>query len=123
MLLAGHERENFAFNRGWTILDAVNKVHVEQVKPRINLVADKNCWLLNKSLNLAILLGYNDSVASGVFNFSNHDSALSAMVLVEGYQLVKWVLANYIRVEHKEKTTCIVRPQNALGKLDWASGA
>mmetsp|Transcript_22634 Transcript_22634/g.27999 ORF Transcript_22634/g.27999 Transcript_22634/m.27999 type:complete len:369 (-) Transcript_22634:191-1297(-) len=123
LLLRGHRWENFPLDRCRAILDSVDYVQVEDVKARIDLVADIDLGLLDEALDLAVFLGDDDAVACGVFHLGNDDGALVPVALMESHQLVERVLADHIRVEHEEEATLVVAPEDALGELDGASSA
>ena len=123
LLLVSHCRENFALNRCRTVLNPVNHVDVKEVEASIDLVAHKSLRLLDEPLNLTVLLGDDDTVASRVLNLGYDNSALVAVMSVESNELIKRVLADDIRVEHEEQSALIIGANDALSELDRTSGA
>jgi len=95
-MLGSHDGENFTLYRSRTVLDSVDNVKVENVKPGVNLVAHESRGLLNEAFNLTVFFGDYDTVAAGLFHTSDYDSSLFAMASVEIYKLVKRILANHI---------------------------
>jgi len=88
MVLSCHYGEDFPLNRGGAIFNAVNHIQTEQVESSVDLIADESRWLLNESLDLAILPSDNDTVACGVLDFGHHNGALLAVTLVESDELI-----------------------------------
>ena len=72
-------------------------------------------WLLDESLNLAVVLSNNDTVPAWLFNFRDDNGALLSMALMEVDKLAEGILANNIRVEDKEEARLILVPQDSLG--------
>lgn len=114
-LLRGHLRENFSFNRAGPQRNPLNHISVEEVEPRIDLVADESGRFFNKSFDLSILFSDDHSILGRVFHLSYHDCALFSVVEMKRDQLVKRVLANHIRVEHEEKTLHVLLPNYFFG--------
>jgi len=106
--LSSHDGEDFPLDRCGSILDAVNHVEAEQVESSVYFVANKGLRLLDKALDLAVLLSNDNTVASWVLHLGHHNGTLLAMASVVFNKLLEWVFADHIRVEDKEETRLIV---------------
>ena len=102
--LASHDGEDFSLDRCGSILYAVNHVEAEQVESSVNFVAHKSLRLLDKAIDLTVLLSNDDTVACWVLDLGHNDSTLLAMASVVFNELLEWVFADHIGVEDKEET-------------------
>lgn len=96
MAFTRHLRENLTFDRAWPIRDAVDHIGVEDVETCINLIGNECLWFFNKSFDLSISFRDHNAILTRVFDFSYHDCALLAMLLVEFNQFFERVFTDHI---------------------------
>ena len=96
LLLLSHLWENLPLDTSGPVLDPVDDACVEQVKTRIDLIADEDLRLLDELEDLLLLICNDDTIFGGVLDLGYHNSALFAMGLVELNHLVEWVMANNV---------------------------
>lgn len=93
---------------------------MEKIQTSVDFIAHKSLRLLNKLINLAVVLGNNDSVLGGVLHLGNHDSALLSVCLVVLNQLMQRVFANNVGIEHHEEARLVVCSDVLLSEADGA---
>jgi len=106
--LASHDGENLSLDRCGSILDAINHVKAKQVEASVDFVAYEGRRLLDKALNLAVLLCDDNTVARRVLDLGHHNGALLAVTPVVFNELLKRIFADHVRVEDKEETRLVV---------------
>jgi len=109
-----HLWEDHSFNRCWFVFYSVNHTCIKKIKPCINLIRNELLWLLNKSLNLVILISNNNTVFSWVFNLSNHNCTFFSVTLMVLNHITKREFADHIRVKNKQKIISIVFHNNVF---------
>ena len=94
--LTSHDWENLSLDRRRSILDAINHVETEEVKTSVDFVAYEGLRLLDKALDLTVLLSDDNTVARRVLDLGHHNSALLTVAPVVLNELLKWVFADHI---------------------------
>ena len=122
LTLIGHLWEDFSLDGSWLGWDSIDHAGVEKIKTGVDLVGDEHLWLLDESLDLVVFVSDNNTVLGWVLNLGDHDGSLLLVALVEFDHLVKWVVANNIRVKNEEEVVSVVLKDDVLGKSDWSSG-
>lgn len=121
--LRGHLRENFSLNRAGSLRNSLNHVSSEKVETSIDLVTNESLWLLNELLDLSVFFSNDNSILAWIFHSGHDNSALLAVVFVEGNQLVQWVFADNVRIENEEESLMVLLPNDLLSQADWTRSA
>lgn len=109
-----HLREDLLLNHAESFWDPIEYGHIEQINTGVDLVADEVIGLLNEGVHSAGLIRDNDPESTRIFNRRQHYAALSSVLLVEQFELLKRVIADNITVEHKEQSLVVILPQYVL---------
>lgn len=105
-----------------TYLNTFKYRRIENVDTSIDLVADEFLWLFHKAVDAGrVGMIDNDTVFGRVVDLGNDNGTFVAMAQVEITELLKWIIANNVTVEHKERT--IILGKDLACKCQWTSSA
>jgi len=95
-LLISHFWEDFSLNGSGFIFNSINDGNIKKVETGVNLVANEDLRLLNKSGYLSRIFSDDNTIFSRVLNLSDHNGSLTPMALVIFHHLVQRIMANDI---------------------------
>lgn len=119
----GHLREDLLLDHAESLRDSIEYRQVEQIDTSVDLVADEVVGLLNEGVHSAGLIRDDDSESAWVFDCCKNDRALSAVLLVELFELLKRVVADDVAIEHEEQPLIVILSQDLLSKLQGSGSA
>lgn len=88
--------------------DSIDDRGIEEVNTSIDFVRNELLGLFNKTFNLAISVGNDNTVFSRILDLSEKNCAFLLVVLVEGKHVLEREIANNITVEDKEQAFWVI---------------
>lgn len=73
--------------------------------------------LLNKSVNLAVVIENDYTILGGVIHLGDQNASFGAPCLVKIHEILKRVLANYVAVWQNPKQSCQWHPSSMTKSL------
>ena len=118
----GELGERLLLNGSGAQLNSVDHRRVQNVDTGVDAVADESLRLLNETVNLRRLrLVHNHTIFARVLDLRGNNSSLAAVSLVERSKILERVVADNVRVQHKEGA--VILRKNLLSKLERTSSA